>query len=243
MKKMLILFLLLPLLVSAQTNKKGNLKIRKQPKIQAYATIAGIFDGVITKATLLANPTIELSPAIKGEIISFNCNYSYNGDFVASKNIGKSIPLRALKSIKNYNLNQIYFEKIYAKIANDTIQLNNIILKFGKQNSTSKKTNVASTTYLRGKNYNIISKKNLSEILKIKGIYEDKILQVKTCSIGFTINGNYYTEEITNEQDIKRLNNKINYSYRGMRLYITNIKFRSENKVVCGTPLCLKLSH
>jgi hypothetical protein len=243
MKKTLLIFLSLPLLVFTQTNKQGSLKLRKQPRIQSLATIAGIFDGMITKETLLANPIIELNSSKKGEIISFNSTISYNGDLVYLRTEGDSIPQRALKAVKNYNLNTIYFEKIFARVDHDTIQLNNIFLKFGQQNSSPKKSTIASPTYFRGKNYTNVSKYNLSEIRNIKGIYDGEILQTKSFTVSFIINGNYYTQEITNEQDIKRLISRINYPSRGMRLYITNIKFSFENKEIHGTPICLKLTN
>ncbi|NQX98010.1 MAG: hypothetical protein HRT73_09040 [Flavobacteriales bacterium] len=56
MKNFFLLVLIIPVVLCAQKNNTGTLKIRKHPKIHAYASVAGIFEGMITRETLLSNP-------------------------------------------------------------------------------------------------------------------------------------------------------------------------------------------
>jgi hypothetical protein len=243
MKKYLLLFLVLPLFVSAQKNEQGTLRIRKQPKIQAHATIFGIYNGTITKETLLANPFVELNANKMGEILSFELSYTHSGMYRSFNIKGGRIHLKALSHIKKNKISRIFFEKIVAKIENDTVLLNNITLKLGKRNSKGKNPKLVCNTYFKSTVFNCISKKNPSAIRKIRGMYHGKIVPVETYSVGYVIKGNYFTKEITNEQEVKMLIDKIKTQSIGARLFIYNIKFSYGDKRLDGIPITLKVTN
>ncbi len=243
MKRTLFIFLLLPLLVSAQSNEQGTLKIRKQPTIQAHASIFGIYHGTITKETLLANPFVKLNTDKNGEILSFELSYIHSGKFRSVKIKGDRIHLKALSHIKKNKIEKIYFEKIVAKIEDDTVQLNNITLSIGKRNSRSKNPKLVSTTYFKSTVFNCISKKKPSAIRNIRGRYNGKVLQIETYSVGYVIKGNYFTKEITNAQEVKMFISKIRTLPQGSRLFIYNIKFSYGDKKIHGIPITLKVTN
>jgi len=242
MKNTIYIFLLLPFLMSAQSNEQGTLKLRKQTQIQYHATISGHFDGMITKETLLANPIIKLNSDKKGEILSFSTSYTYSGNFCVIKTKGYSLNPKALSRIKNNTITRIYFDEIYAKIDNDTIRLNNISLDIGARNSAPINPNKVCFTYFKSDISNNISKSNPSQIRSIRGLYDKKILQVKSYSVNYTLNGNNYTKIISNEQDIKMLINTIKSLPRGTRLIISDVKFQNGSTKLYGTTLSLKVT-
>lgn len=98
------------------------------------ATIAGIYDGTISKCELIDNNKIDVIPHDKDVVILGYDYINYSGGFVdiiSQESDSLTIDLLRTIEYKDYGTSQIFFN-IKALYLNDTILLNNIVFNLSK---------------------------------------------------------------------------------------------------------------